>query len=156
MGGQELGEGWGGSGGARVQDEVRGGQGAERRGQGEGLVEEDREGDDLRAWVMAGSVGEVAVGGLEDEGGELRIVRAEVDRERCSEAGAVDDDGVGRDGAGGGEVGEGGGSVGLHGCLGGVRAEGLAVATVVEEQDVEVLGVEDLGGRECVGEVAIS
>ncbi len=101
-------------------------------GQGEGLVEEEREGDDFAAGVVAGAVGEVAVGGLEDEGGEGRIFCAEVNGQRGSEAGAVDDDGGGRDGTGGGEVGEGGGGVGFHGGFGGVLAEGLAVAAVVE------------------------
>jgi len=119
------------------------------------LVEEEVEGDDFGARVVGCAVGEVAVGGLKDEGGEVGIFCAELDGEGGSEAGAIDDDGGGGDATGGGEVGECGGGVGLHGGLGGMLAEGLTVASVVEEKDVEMLGVEELGRREGVGEVAV-
>lgn len=148
-GGECLGVGWGG------EEEVRGGEFAEGLGEWEGLVEEEVEGDDSGAGVLGGAGGEVAVGGLEDEGWELGVLGAEADGEGGSEAGAVEDDVGGGDGTGGSEVGEGGGGVGFHGGLGGVLAEGLAVAAVVEEEDVEVLGVEELGGGERVGEGAV-
>ena len=120
-------------------------------GEGEGLVEEESEGDDFAAGVVARAVGEVAVWGFEEEGGEGGIFGAEGDGEGGSEAGAVDDDGGLGEGAAGGEVGEGGSGVGFHGGFGGVLAEGVAVAAVVEEEDVEMLGVEESGGREGVG-----
>ena len=56
-----------------------GGEGLEGFGQGEGLVEEEAEGDDFGAGVVGGAVGEVAVGGLEDEGWEGWIFGAELD-----------------------------------------------------------------------------
>jgi len=109
-----------------------GGEVLEGRGEGEGLVEEEGKGDEFGAGVIADAVGKVAVGGLQDEGGEGGIFGAEMDGERGSEAGGVDDDGGRGEGAGGGEVGEGSGGVGFHGGLGGVLAEGLAVAAIVE------------------------
>jgi len=49
-------------------------------GPGEGLVEEEFEGDDFGAGVVGCTVGEVAVWGLKDEGGEVGVFCAEVNR----------------------------------------------------------------------------
>ena len=56
-----------------------GGEGLEWDGEGEGLVEEEFEGNDFGAGVVGGAVGEVAIGGLEDERREGWILRAEMD-----------------------------------------------------------------------------
>ena len=77
MGGEEEREGgnvgWGG------EEEFGGGEMLEGFGEREGLVEEDREGDDFGTGVVGGAVREVAVGGLKDEGGDPRILGAEMD-----------------------------------------------------------------------------
>ncbi len=49
-------------------------------GEGEGLVEEEFEGNDFGAGVVRGAVGQVAVWGVEDEGWKPWVLRAEVDR----------------------------------------------------------------------------
>ena len=69
------------------------------------MVEEEGEGDDFGAGVVAGAIGEVAVGELEDQRGEAQIFCAQVDGQGGSEAFAVDDDGLGWDTAGGRQVG---------------------------------------------------
>ena len=77
MGGEEERErwevGWG------LEEEFWGGEGLEGGGEGEGLVEEEMEGDDFGAGVVGCAVGEVAVGGLKDEGGDGWILGAELD-----------------------------------------------------------------------------
>ena len=119
--------GWGGG-----EHEPGGFEGCEGLGEGEVLVEEEGDGDDFRAGVAAGAGTEVAVWGLEEEGGEAGVVGAKTDGEGGSGSGSVDDDGGDGETAGGGEVEECGVGVGLHGGLGGVEAEGAAVAAVVE------------------------
>ena len=93
---------------------------------------------------------------MEDEGGEGGVLGAEMDGEGGTGSGAVDDDGGDGRGAGGEEVVESGVGVGLHGVLGGMLAARAAEAAVVEEQDVEVGGVEEAGAGEGVGHGAVA
>lgn len=125
-------------------------------GEGEVLVEEQRDGDETGAGILSDAGFEVAVGGLEDEGGERVVLGAEADGERPTDAIAVDDDGRGWDGACCGEIGEGGFGVGLHGGFGGVLAAAVAVAAVVEEKDVEMGVVEGARDGECVADGVVA
>lgn len=134
-------------------DEPGGGELTQRRGEREWFVEELTEGNEFGARALVDALGEVAVRRLEDEGRESGVPGAEMDGESGSETDSVDDDGGGGDGARGGKVGERGVGVGLHGGLGGVASQGVAVTAIVEEQDVQVLLMKELCGWEgvCAG-----
>jgi hypothetical protein len=54
---------------------------AERLGEREGLVEEQARGDQVRAWVVDGAVEEIAVGRVEDDGGDVGVLRGELNGE---------------------------------------------------------------------------
>jgi hypothetical protein len=122
-------------------------------------VEEHVDGDDVGTDVGGGDVGEVSGGGFEDDGGKWvgglnRL--AEVDGEGCADACAVEDDGIEANGAGEAKVDGRGLGVVAHGVLRGVLAGAEAVAAVVEDEDVEVGGVEVADDGERLGEAAVA
>ena len=90
-------------------------------------------------------------GCAEDKGRGLRMLGGEFGCEGGADAGAEEDDPGGREVAGGGEVLPGEGGVLLHAALVGVEGGALAVATVVEGEDVDAGGVEGGEGDGSVG-----
>ena len=117
----------------------------------ETVMEEEGGGNEGGAAVGEGATGEVGVGVLEDEGGEIRVGDGELGGEVAAEAGAHGDDAGGGEVAGVEEVVEGGLSVFQHAGLVGVLGVGLAESAVIDGKEVEVEVVE-LG--ECLGGVA--
>jgi len=61
------------------EEEFGGGEMLQGFGEGEGLVEEEAEGDDFGAGVVGCAVSEVAVGRLKDECGDVGVLGAELD-----------------------------------------------------------------------------
>ena len=86
---------------------------------------------------MEGGVEEVGLGGVEDEGGDVGVGEGQMGGEGGSDAGPVGDDLVGWDVTGGVEVLPGVVGVLGHLLLVGVGVGALAVATVVEGEDVD-------------------
>ena len=105
-------------------------------------MEEQASGEQVGAGIAESGVEEIGVGRIEDEGGERGVLDGELSCEGGSDAGAVGDDVLGRDGAGGGEVLPGGIGVAGHILLAGVGGGALAVASVVEGEDVDAEVVE--------------
>lgn len=95
------------------------------------------------------------MGGVEDEGGDCGVVCCELGGEGRSYAGSVGDDLLGGDGSGVGEVLPGGIGVVGHVLLIGARGCALAVAAVVEGEDVEADVVEGCESGDGVSQRAV-
>ncbi len=116
--------------------------GCQRGANVEFVLKEEVHGEESGLTVV-GDAGEgFGVGLVDDDGGEFGVGVGEGYGERGSEAEAVGDNGGGGNVAGVYEVIEGGGGVFGHAGFGGVRALGLAVASVVDSEDVYVGSVE--------------
>src|SRR5581483_8790208 len=120
----------------------------QRRGEWKLFVEEETRRNERRMWVARDAIGEVAVGCVEDDRGNVTVLRREVDGERSADAVAVDDDALRRDMLRGGEIGECGFCVLLHTGLLRMQAGALAITAIVEKQNIQTGVVEE----KCAGE----
>ena len=71
-----------------VREQLWGGEGGERFGEREALVEEEPDGDEAAARVFEGGVEEVGAGGVEDEGGDVGVGGGQMGCERGAGADA--------------------------------------------------------------------
>ena len=101
---------------------------------------------------MDDAVGEIAVGGVKDDGGDVLMLGGKFYGERGADALAVEDDSRGWDVLRRGEEVECGVSVLLHAGFRGMLACAAAVAAVVEEQDIEACVVEGERVRKRIGD----
>jgi hypothetical protein len=125
-------------------------------GEGKALVKEEAYGNESCAWIVPSHVEEVRAGGVKDQGGDNFVCGGEMGCERSSYSGAVGDDSLRGDRARGGEVLPGGVGVMDHALLTGAGGGALAVAAVVEGEDVKAYVVEGCESGEGVGEGAVS
>ena len=120
------------------------------------LVEEETYGEEAGAGIVENCGEEVAFGRVEDECRDGGMDGGEVGCEGGSEAGSVGDDLLGGDGAGGGEVVPGGVGVLGHLALIGMGVGAVAVASIVEGEDVKAEIVETVERGIEVGECTIA
>ncbi len=132
----------GGGRGGVADEELWGGECGEGV-EGETLFEEEANGEGADAGVGEGDGEGIESGGGKDEGGDRGIADGQGGGKAGACAGAEEEDVVFGDGAGFAEVAEGGGCIVRHALLGGVDGGALAVASVVEGEEVEAEGVED-------------
>jgi hypothetical protein len=142
--------------GAR-EEEFGSAERGERLGEREALVKEEANGDECCARVELGYVEEVGTGRVENYGWNVVVGDRESGCEGGSDAGAVGDDLLWRDGARCGEVLPGGVGVAGHALLAGARLGALAVAAVIEGEDVdaEIVEAGESGDGICQGAVAV-
>lgn len=118
-------------------------------------MKEESDGEEAAAGVALGYGEEVGAGGVEDEGWDDGKICGELGGQGGSYAGSVGDDLLGGDGSGVGEVLPGGVGVMGHVLLVGAGGGALAVAAVVEGEDVEAEVVEAGEGGDGVGQGAV-
>ena len=119
-------------------------------------MKEEAGGDEACAPVVLDGGEEVRLGIVEDESGDFGVGAGEGGGEGGTDAGAIRDDSVGRDGAGGGEVQPGGFGILRHVEIIGMGEGAEAVAAVVEGEDVEAEVVKAVQGGFGVGERAVA
>ena len=142
---------------AGVGDEELGrGQGLQRGGEREVLMEEKRGRHQVRALVRFGAAAEIAVGVLKDDGADAQVRLGESDGGGAAEADTVDDQAAVVRTVGGVDVAECCVGVLLHALLGGVIAGAAAKAAIVKEQDVEAGVMQGKRGRESVAHGAFA
>lgn len=157
---RELWVGGGGEGfiqvGSSRDKELGGVQGGQRLGQGEVLTEERADREEAGAGVTEGNVEQIGVGAVKNDAGDAGMGGGEVGGEGGSDAGAVRDDLLRRDGAGGGEVLPGGLGVLGHLELVGTAFGAESVAAIVEGEDVDAETLQGVEGGGEVGQGAVA
>ena len=143
------------SGGAGRDEELGGAEAGEEVGEGEALVEEEPGREEGGTRVAKSGVEEVGLRGVEDKSGDVGVGEREIGGEGASYTGAVGNDLMGGDVAGGVEVLPGVVGVLGHLLLAGVSVGALAVAAVVEGKDVDAEVVQGCEGGGGVGEGAV-
>jgi len=119
-------------------------------------MEEEADGEEGGARVADGYVEEVGAGCVENQGGDGVVIGGEAGCKRSADAGSVRDDALFGDCAGGGEVLPGRVDVLGHALLAGAGGGALAVAAIVEGEDVEAEVVEAGEGGDEVRERAVA
>ena len=144
-----------GRGGAGDQ-ELGGLESREWLGEREALVEEEADGEEFGAWVACGYFEEVGAGCVENQGGDGVVIGSEVGRECGADTGSIGEDALRGYCAGGGEVLPGGVGVLGHALLVWAGRGTLAVAAIVEGEDVEAKVVEAGEDGDGVDEGAVA
>ena len=119
-------------------------------------MEEEADGEEPGARVAYGYVEEIGAWRVENQCRDVVVIAGEAGCEGSPDSGSVRDDVLYRECSGGGEVLPGGVGVVGHALLAGAGSGALAVAAIVEGEDVEAEVVEAGEDGDGVGEGAVA
>lgn len=166
-GGSEVNRGFGIRGGAdhcrrfvrRVEaeeEQLGGAQRLEGFGQRKVFVEQQADRQKSRTSIAADGGEQVGSGRIENKSGNFGMKDGQVGSQRGSDAGAVRNDLLCGNGAQGREIFPGGIGVLHHFLLVGMSVSALAVASVIEGEDIEAESVKSREGRDGIDEGAVA
>lgn len=117
----------------------------------EAFMEQSTDGQRLDAGICKNDIEEVGARGIENDGRNFGVVCRDPGAQKAADTVAEEDNFRGRQRAGDGEVLPGGGGVLGHALLVGVDSGALAVAAVIEREEVEAEAVKGSESELVIG-----